>query len=495
MAPSGFRRGRVAVGRLLGGLLGLWLVLWTGAGLRVEPAAAQEAPSPLPRIEAAETMFEQALRAFRQEEYGIAARRFEEAYTQFGFHRKTTAAMLMAGKALYRSGQYEAAIRVLDDLMRTYPTSRYVDEARRVAGYARQYLEGRGAVAQPLQLGIALPLTEDDVALSQAMFNGIRLAVEEYNEAPDTRRPIRMVFRDTGNDPARARAAVQELAEANVDVVIGPLFSEEARAAAAAAERARVPLVVPLDASNGVAEGRDYVFQANPTLTMRGRLMARFAVRNLRLRDFAVVAEFGNAASERMAEGFQDEVLREGAALHYFKLLPSAADWYRLPEEVGPDTLANVEALYLPIAGARATTYVGAALSGLARMGVSLRVLGNSAWHDLPMAQQASAFSTTYANIFEVNPDNPAVRAFLQRFRALTGEAPAEQNQRLVYTGYDVARYLTHHLAAVPRSLPDALRAAEPYEGLALRLDFREGPVNQGVFFHRYRLGQIDRLR
>lgn len=489
------RTGRRPVRCTPGRLLRTFFAACLGAFLLATPVAAQEQPNPLSRIEAAETMFEQALRAFQQDEYSIAARRFEEVYTQFGINRKTTAAMLMAGKAFYRSGQHDEAVRVLDELIRRYPTSRYVDEARQVADYAREQQSTTTQADRVLQVGIALPLSADDVALSQAMFNGIRLAVEEHNQAAGTRRPIRMIFRDTRNDPARARTAVQELAEADADVIIGPLFSEEARAAADAAERAGVPLVVPLDASNGVAEGRRYVFQANPTLTMRGRLMARFAVRNLRLRDFAVVAEFGNTASERMAEGFQDEVLREGAALHFFKLLPGESDWYRLPQEVGPDTLANVEALYLPVAGSKETTYVGAALNGLDRMGVSIRVLGNGAWHDLPMAVQASKYTTTYTNIFEVDADDPAVQDFVQRFRALTGQAPTPRNRRLVYTGYDVARYLAQHLGTSTGSLPEALRAAEPYEGLALLFDFREGPINQGVFYHRYRLGQIDRLR
>src|SRR5690606_25039764 len=108
------------------------------------------------------------------------------------------------------------------------------------------------------------------------------------------------VFRDAGNDPARVQAALRALLdEQQADLVIGPLYSEQARAAAEVAEQRGVVLVAPLATDERVSEARRFVFQANPTLTVRGELMARMAVYGLRLDSIGVVAQFGDPTAER----------------------------------------------------------------------------------------------------------------------------------------------------------------------------------------------------
>src|SRR5690606_40013268 len=52
--------------------------------------------------------------------------------------------MLMAGKSLYRDGQFEEAIVVLDELIDRYPTSGYLAEARRVRRLAEEARDGAG---------------------------------------------------------------------------------------------------------------------------------------------------------------------------------------------------------------------------------------------------------------------------------------------------------------------------------------------------------------
>lgn len=460
------------------------------------PAAAQEA---VPRIEDAELVFQQGLEAFEEGDYGMAYRRFRLLYDSYALNRKTTAAYLMAGKALYREGRYQDAADLLTDFVRRFPTSGYVDEARQVAAYAAQQIERTGEEARTVDLGILLPMNGDDAVLSQALFNGIRLAVDEHNRVNAQGPRVRMVFRNSGGTAGAAAGAVRELVEAGADVLIGPLYSDEARAAAEAAERAGVVLVAPLATDEDVSEGRPFVFQANPTITMRGRQMARFAMRSLRLGRFGVVAERdAESISERMGEGFQQEVMYQGGALDFYRLLEGTRGWSQLPQVVGADTVARVEAVYLPVAGGRADALAEAALVGLDRMGASVRVLGNAEWHDLPNKRLASQFQATYTNDFYVDPARDDVQAFRRDYRTLAGSEPdaGATRGRLAYTGYDLARFVLGQATRDPgQPLHEALRAAPLYQGLGLRIDFGEGNVNEALYYFRYRDGRAELIQ
>jgi ABC-type branched-subunit amino acid transport system substrate-binding protein len=462
----------------------------------------------VPRIEEAEQVFQRGIEAFEAGDYGTALQRFEVAINSYPLHRKTTAAALMAAKALYRQGEYARADERLSRFLREYPSSSYVGAARRVRSYAREQLglEGSGAAGQTLQLGIALPLDGQNAALTQAMFNGIEQAVARANGgeyAPGT--TVRMMFQNTQAAPQGAREAVGALAEAGADVVIGPLFSRTARPAGAVAEEERLTMVTPLAGDRGVSQGRRYVFQANPTIAMRGRQMARFAQESLREDRFGVVSQPEGTQSYTLAEHFRREAERLGATVTFSDTLPGLRAYGRLNERISAQRLQNAGAVYLPVSGEQAPRLVQAALTALDRAEVPrLRVLGNSAWDDQPIEQSASRYRVTYASPFEVDPSRPEVQTFIEDFRAATGQTPdqlAPPGRRLAYTGYDVARFLigararSTDAAQVPSGMREALLAAPRYEGLGVRIQFEGGTVNQGLFYQRYRDGRLELMR
>lgn len=472
----------------------LVVIGWVGS---VPPAWAQ---APVPTIEDAETIFAQALEAFEEGDYGMAYRRFRLVFRTYDVNRKTTAAMLMAGKSLYRDGQFEEAIDVLDELIDRYPTSGYLAEARRVRRLAEEARDGAGGDRRVRTIGIILPIDGDHATLAQALFTGIRIAIDEHNLL-NPNDPIRMVFRNTGADASRAAERVLELAGEGAEAIIGPLYSPEAQAAAQAADRAGVVLIPPLANDEAVSQGRTYVFQANPTISIRGRLMGRFAMRGLRLDDFGIIAERDrDQISERMAEGFQDEVMLQGGTVHYYKVFSSRNDWEQLPDLIGADTVSMARAVYMPIGGGETIARVDAALTSLDRMGLAgrIRVLGNTEWHRLPSAAKASRYETTYSSDFHVDEEDASVIAFMETFAEINGERPNPDQTigRLAFSGYDVARFLIPQmLGDDSRPLHERIRNAPEYQGLGLRIGFDNSNVNQALYFFRFRDGRVSLIR
>lgn len=507
-------------------------------GVQAVPSAqAQSEDVVVPELDEAEALFEQALDAFERGEYALAQRRFR-LVTEYRLNQKTTASLLMAGKALYRSGQHARAIDVLTTLLDRYPETSYRAEAEEVLDYARSARRRTQGEPDRIRVGIVLPLAGEDAPLAQAMFNGIRLAVDEHNGierrysaageearvvrsavassrrvvAEQTNPPDRvaeMYFRNTRGDAAGTRAAVDSLVRIdNVDFIIGPLYSPEAQAAGEIAERAGVVMMAPLATDGAVSAGRRYVFQANPTIETRGEIMARFAVRSLLVDGLGIIAEEGNDFSERMAEGFRQEIERLDAELAFDERLPNARAWSQLQQELQPDSLSRdslrrAEALYLPIAGRDAGGRIQDALAGLDWLsrtsGISFRVLGNAEWHGLTIEKLASPFQATYTNDFYVDETRRAVQIYMRRYRLLTGETLADLNvtaRRLAFTGYDVARFMLEQASVVmDQPLEQIVREAPAYEGVGMKINFDGRNVNQAMFIHRYRNNQVDRLR
>lgn len=454
----------------------------------VAPVSAQ--PREAPSLPTAETAFDRGLRSYQVGQYEAAAQSFRRAAGDFDYHQRTTAALLMEGKALYAGGELEQAASAMTAFLRTYPRSRYVADARAVRRAAQDRLDEIAAVPEPTDFGIALPMSEEDLPFTQALFNGVRLAVDEYNAANPVD-PVRMVFRDTEGTASGARRAVDELARAGVAFAVGPLYSGEATAAGEAAERARLTLVAPLATDASVSAGRDFVFQANPTFEQRGRVMARYVAAGGVGDSIAVVAQ-ANTFGETMAEAFALEYVRQGGEIAFTELLFNAEDWFRLPALLG-DTLTSIDAFYLPVTGAEAPDHAAGALRGFDQMTFpdgTPRIYGNTEWGQLGTSRErADRYGTAFTSDFYVDEDGPAAVAFAERYRELAGIGP----DRLAYAGYDVARLVLAQLAQrrPEQSVAEALRAAPPFNGLAHRVYFAGGSVNEAMFILGYRDGRL----
>ncbi len=455
----------------------LALFLTASAAVHAQPATAE-------RVPAAETAFTSGLESYQRGEFAEAYRLFRRAATEFGFHERTTAAYLMAARAAFADGEIDAAVSSATTLTSSYPTSRYASGAQALLAAAA------GAAVRPFDLGIALPVDGVDGYLGQAVFNGIRIAVDEHNarvDAGTSRRRVRMVFRESGGTGPGAEAAVRGALDAGADAIVGPLFSDEAMAAAAAAEAASVALVAPLATDENVSAQRRFVFQANPTFGARGRAMARYAVGRLGVRRVGVASETGSLGAEEGA-AFAAQAREMGATVGFETSL-AADDWADLDRRVGAAQLSNAQAVFLPTTGADAPEHAADALRALRALPSAPRPLGNTEWEGLTASRDlASRFGAVFTQDFFVAPG--AAGAFGRRYRELSGLGP----DRLALIGYDVTTFVLANLetdaSTAATSLADRLRAAPRFQGAAHRFEFGGGQINEALFILGYRDGE-----
>lgn len=206
------------------------------------------------------------------------------------------------------------AVRVADGRLAGGEAQRllHLDDAIRGSDLRRaplSALRARGV------LGVVLPLSGAYAGFGEESLQGILLSTGHFDvERRGPPSGIRLRVRDTGGDPARAAAAVSELAaDPDVTAIVGPLLGDESEAAAAAAEAAGVPLLA-LSNRETVGQGRPHVVRLGATPRLDAELVATYAVETLGLRRFAILypdIPFGRA----LRRAFWDAVEARGGEI------------------------------------------------------------------------------------------------------------------------------------------------------------------------------------
>ncbi|APU29478.1 MULTISPECIES: ABC transporter substrate-binding protein [Pseudomonadaceae] len=98
---------------------------------------------------------------------------------------------------------------------------------------------------EPIKIGLLMSYSGTYAAPSEAATNGLKLAIEQYDNQLGGR-PVEYVVVDDGADPGKAVQNMQRLVSgANVDVVVGPIHSGVGMAAVKVARETGVPLIIP----------------------------------------------------------------------------------------------------------------------------------------------------------------------------------------------------------------------------------------------------------
>jgi branched-chain amino acid transport system substrate-binding protein len=203
------------------------------------------------------------------------------------------------------SGETERAKTCFEEFRKEYPGSRFQIRAEDFTPPAPQ--KNRCAI------GLLAPLSGDDADAGKRVSQGFRLAIDKYN----SRHPFRIdvIPCDTrGSLSETVRKTSQLLDRDRVPVIVGPMLSPTATVAAGMLIGRDAVMLTPTATDDGIAELSPTVFQMNITLGVLARKLARYALNNLNIREFATVAPH-NAYGISMAAIFKDEVMKNGGSV------------------------------------------------------------------------------------------------------------------------------------------------------------------------------------
>jgi ABC-type branched-subunit amino acid transport system substrate-binding protein len=418
------------------------------------------------------------------------------------------------GLLRYRLGTVRAEEGRYDEAV--WQFSRYVEETpygEDVAAANERIAQLSGSTGFDRNaLGCLLPLSGAYKVFGQRAMDGISLAMAEAART-ESELPVRLIVKDTGSDPARAAAAMEELLAMKVAAVVGPIAAAEE--AAAVAERGAVPILT-LTQKDGITEAGRFVFRNFITSQMQAAAIVDHAVNRSGIRRFAILypeEPYGYAFMETFWEALAEQggavagvesygpdqtdfetPIAKLVGLHYevpgdlqalerpltllgeegARVLAARAEsegeegetigarsrslqkirtpGMGIPEE-GAGPVVDFQAVFIPDAPAK----VGLIAPQLAYhdvYGVSL--FGTNLWQSETFLQRAGEFlqGAVFPSGFFAESRRPSVRRFVQRFETVYGRPP----DFIEAIAYDSARLMIATLLSPDAWLRSGIR-------------------------------------
>jgi branched-chain amino acid transport system substrate-binding protein len=157
------------------------------------------------------------------------------------------------------------------------------------------------SAAEPLKVGLVLPMTGPFAAYGKQIEHGARLYLQQSGGVFSGRKVELIVRDDTGVAPELSKRAAQELVVRDkVDVLGGFGLTPAAFAAAPVATEAKTPMIVMNAAASAITTKSDYILRVSHTLPQVTAPIASWAAKNKIKKVFTLVADFSPGQDAEM---------------------------------------------------------------------------------------------------------------------------------------------------------------------------------------------------
>lgn len=181
-------------------------------------------------------------------------------------------------------------------------------------GFSAAASTAQAADADPIKIGVYLPLTGDNAFGGQLELEGIQLAHKEFPTILG--RPVELVVVDNKSDKIEAANAVKRLIERDkVLGIIGTYGSSLAMAGGEVAERAKVPVIGTSCTNPLVTQGKKYYFRACFIDPYQGAGAATYAIKTLGFKKAALLIDVSNDYAVGLSNFFRKSFTRLGGEI------------------------------------------------------------------------------------------------------------------------------------------------------------------------------------
>ena len=348
------------------------------------------------------------------------------------------------------------------------------------------------ASTQTIKVGVVAELTGDIPAVGASCKNAAEMAVKEVNDAGGLeiggkKYQVELFIEDNAGKADQSASAAQKLiTQQNVVAIIGPNASRYAIPASEIAESSKVVLISPwstnpkttLDAKTNAA--KKYVFRAAFIDDFQGRVVAKFALDNLKAKKAAVLYDVASDYNKGIAEFFKADYEKLGGKVVAFETYTTndkdfSAQFTKI-KAAAPDVV------FLPNYYSEVPLQVQQAK----RLGIDVPFLGSDSWGSAELIKLCGTdcegyyFSTHYA----ADNATPVAKKFIDGYTATYGGTP-DDVAALTYDSFGLLWTALKSAGKVDRqAVRDALAKIPKYEGVTGTMQFQEGsgdPIKSAV--------------
>jgi len=351
---------------------------------------------------------------------------------------------------------------------------------------------GGGGQATTIKVGVVAELTGDIPAVGASCKNAAEMAVQQINDAGGLevggkKYTVELFIEDNAGKADQSASAAQKLiTQQNVVAIIGPNASRYAIPASEIAESSKVVLISPwstnpkttLNANTN--ESKRYVFRAAFIDPFQGRVVAKFALDNLKATKAAVLYDVASEYNKGIAEFFKSTYEENGGTIVAFETYTTGDKDFSAQLTKIKD--AGPEVIFLP----NYYSEVPLQIQQAHRLGIDVPFLGSDSWGSTELITLCGAdcegyyFSTHYA----ADVATPVATKFIDAYKTKYGVTP-DDVAALTFDSFGLLWQALQTAGKVDReAVRDALAKIPNYEGVTGNMSFTEGsgdPIKSAV--------------
>jgi len=188
--------------------------------------------------------------------------------------------MFQLGISYAMAEKYDDALVALENFLDRFPAHENTSWAEDLLKQIKQ-----SALFNRYTIGCLLPLSGPYQSVGYRALKGIELALDRFSAQTD-RPQMNIIVKDSGGNPDQTRMVMQELINAKVAAIIGPIVTAEV--AAVEAQENKIPIITLTQKDNITSIG-NYVFRNFITPEMQVNAIADFTTASLGLNRFAIL--------------------------------------------------------------------------------------------------------------------------------------------------------------------------------------------------------------
>jgi branched-chain amino acid transport system substrate-binding protein len=282
------------------------------------------------------------------------------------------------------------------------------------AAAAAAWLPGAARAAEPVRIGLVIPLTGPFASTGRQLEAAVRLYMQRNGDVVAGQKLELIVKDDTGLAPETTKRLAQELVtREKVSFLAGFGLTPLALAAAPVATEAKTPMVVMAAATSIIPQRSPFIVRSGFTLPQVTAPMADWAARNRVKRAVTLVTDYapGLDAEKTFVKRFADAGGTVAESLRSPLRNPDYAPFLQRAKDARPDALF----VFVP-SGEGTAVLKQFADRGLAEAGIQLICTGDVLDDDLLEAIGAPALGVVSSHHYSAAHPSPENKAYVDAF-------------------------------------------------------------------------------
>jgi len=312
--------------------------------------------------------------------------------------------------------------------------------------------------------------TGNEATFGQSTDNGIKLAVDEINEAGGIRgKKLRLITYDDKGDAREAGTAVTRLTTRDgVVAVLGEVASSLSLAGAPVCQQAGIPMISPSSTNVKVTTIGDMIFRVCFIDPFQAYACAKFAREHegLKAEKAAILTDQASAYSVGLQDEFEKAFEQLGGKV-VSKQQYQAGD-QDFSAQLTAIRSSEPDIVFVP----GYYTDVGNVALQARKLGLNTPMLGGDGWDSVKLGEIAgsSIEGCFYSNHYSHEDPNPRVQDFIKKYNERYKQIP----DGLAALGYDAARILFEAMKRTEsldgKSLAAELAKTKDFDGVTGRI-------------------------